>query len=133
MRVFLDTNVLVSAAATRGLCADLFQVVLADHDLVVGETVLAELQDVLEGKLRLSAPTVAEFCGFLRHQGKVVRAGAPLRLKVRDPKDQPILAEAVAGQAEVLVTGDRDLLILGSRAPLPIRAPREFWEILRAQ
>ena len=45
--VFLDTNVVVSAVATRGLCADLFHVVLAEHELVLGETVLTELRPVL--------------------------------------------------------------------------------------
>lgn len=42
MRVALDTNVLVSAIGTRGLCADLMRLVLRDHELVVGEQVLLE-------------------------------------------------------------------------------------------
>lgn len=40
MRVFLDTNVLVSAFATRGLCADLMRHVLAEHDLITGEVII---------------------------------------------------------------------------------------------
>ncbi len=40
MRVALDTSVLVSAVAARGLCADVFNLILAEHDLIVGETVL---------------------------------------------------------------------------------------------
>lgn len=47
MRVFLDTNVLVSAFASRGLCADLFELVLVEHDLVLGRTVLRELNKAL--------------------------------------------------------------------------------------
>jgi type 1 glutamine amidotransferase len=43
VRIALDTNVLVSAVATRGLCADILNLVLAKHQLVVGVTVLAEL------------------------------------------------------------------------------------------
>jgi predicted nucleic acid-binding protein len=42
VRVFLDTNVLVSAFASRGLCADLLELVLLEHDLVSGQTVLRE-------------------------------------------------------------------------------------------
>ena len=132
MRVYLDTNVLVSALATRGLCADLLEAVLADHDLVVGETVLAELQRVLGQKVRLAPKGVAELDAFLRRQGDVVRTDRLLRLKIRDPSDRPILAEAVAGRADVLVTGDRDLLVLAARAPLAIRSPREFWDFLRS-
>jgi len=47
VRVFLDTNVLVSAFATRGVCADLVRFVLAEHTLVTSEVVLRELRRVL--------------------------------------------------------------------------------------
>ena len=47
MRVFFDTNVLVSAFLARGLCADLLRLVLTEHTLVTSEVVLAELSDVL--------------------------------------------------------------------------------------
>ena len=43
MKVFLDTNVLVSAFASRGICADLLELVLLEHDLIVGHNVLREL------------------------------------------------------------------------------------------
>ncbi len=72
MKVFLDTNVLVSAVATRGLCADIFQAILANHDLVVGETVLTELRRVLRKKLRASRDTVEEMDGFLRREAIVI-------------------------------------------------------------
>jgi predicted nucleic acid-binding protein len=52
VRIFLDTNVLASAVATRGICADVFQVALAEHQLVVGEKVLTELHRVLQKKFR---------------------------------------------------------------------------------
>ncbi len=47
MRVFLDTNVLVSAFATRGLSADVFRRALAEHMLLTGEVVLRDLRLVL--------------------------------------------------------------------------------------
>ena len=47
MIVCFDTNVLVSAVATRGLCADIVNAALAEHQLIVGETVLMELRQVL--------------------------------------------------------------------------------------
>ena len=132
MKVFLDTNVLVSAVATRGLCADLFHAVLAEHQLIVGEAVLAELRRVLRQKVRLSAHTIAEMDTFLRGQALVVTDASPLRIRLRDPDDLAVLAEAVAGGADLLVTGDQDLLSVAARAPLPIVTPRGFWEILRA-
>ena len=51
MKVFLDTNVLAAAFATRGLCADLVRYVLAEHQLITGDVVLDELRDVLTKSL----------------------------------------------------------------------------------
>ena len=44
MKVCLDTNVLVAAFATRGLCADLLRTVVTKHELVIGEVILTEEQ-----------------------------------------------------------------------------------------
>ena len=58
MRVCLDTNVLVAAFATRGLCADVFRTVLAEHDLIVGEVILTELRRVLTTKFKVPSNRV---------------------------------------------------------------------------
>lgn len=58
MKVCLDTNVLVAAVATRGLCADVFRTVLAEHELVIGEVIIAELQRVLTTKFKMPADRV---------------------------------------------------------------------------
>lgn len=131
MRVALDTNVLVSAFATRGLCADLLRVVLAEHQLVVGATVLAELRRTLHRKLKVSGDTVDELTAFLRREGTVIDQGPEVDIKIRDKSDLAVLAEAVGGKADVLVTGDRDLLEIADAAPLPILTPRGFWDQLR--
>jgi len=55
VKVFLDTNVLVSGFATRGLCADVIRLVLAEHELVVAQIVLDELKRVLKQKIELPA------------------------------------------------------------------------------
>lgn len=133
MKVALDTNVLVSAFATRGLCADLLQVILAEHELILGATVQQELRHVLRQKLRLSSEMADEVDAFLRRRAMLVAEAPPLDLPLRDPTDLPVLAEAVAGQADVLVTGDRDLQAAPRPTPLPILSPREFWERLRSK
>ncbi len=132
MRVFLDTNLLVSAFATRGLCADVLQVCLVEHQLVLGETVLAELQRILQGKIGLPPGIIQEADVFLRRQAMVVSDAPLLSLAIREREDLPVLAEAIAGNADVLVTGDKDLLDLPSDPPLSILSPRAFWEELRS-
>jgi hypothetical protein len=60
VRVFLDTNVLAAAFTTRGLCADLVRSVLAEHQLITGEVILGELNDVLVKRFRLPASTTKD-------------------------------------------------------------------------
>ncbi len=131
MRVCLDTNVLVAAVATRGLAADVLRLALAEHDLLVPEVVLGELQRVLTTKLKLPATRITEPATFLREHEVIPKPARLLEVEVRDRADAWVLASAVAGGADVLVTGDRDLLVLGSRAPLPVLDPRGFWTLAR--
>jgi putative PIN family toxin of toxin-antitoxin system len=131
VRVFLDTNVLVAAFATRGLCADVLRDALAQHDLLVGKVVLIELERALTRKLRLPDAAVEEILEFLREHEVVPKPRKPASLPVRDLADRWILASAVAASADVLVTGDRDLLDIAAQAPLRILDPRAFWELVR--
>ena len=133
MKVALDTNVLVSAVATRGLCADILQVVLVEHQLVIGQSVLAELRRVLVQKIRVPLPTVDEMDAFLRRQAIVADIGPTLTVKLRDKSDLSVLSQAIGGGAEVLVTGDRDLIDIAFGAPIDILTPRGFWERLRTR
>ena len=131
MRVFLDTNGLVSAFATRGLCADLFRDVLARHELVTGEVVLEELRRALTQRVGVPAEVAEDIDRFLRGYDVVPGPAARLGLGLRDSDDEWIVASAVAGGAELLVTGDADILAAGSALPVPTLAPREAWKALR--
>ena len=130
MRVFLDTNVLVAAFATRGLCADVMRVVLTEHQLITGEVVLTELRKVLGRRIKLPTATIDDILALLREEEVVPKPRKPSEVPVRDPDDRWILASAMVGRADVLVTGDRDLLDIANKAPLPILDPRAFWDLL---
>jgi predicted nucleic acid-binding protein len=52
-------------------------------------------------------------------------------VSIRDPADRWVFATALAGHADVLVTGDQDLLAVREESPLLILEPRAFWELLR--
>ena len=132
MRVSLDTNVLVSATATRGICADVLQLILAEHQLVLGETVLGELRRVLVEKFLVPQDLALETEQFLRREAVIVTTAPALGIQVRDKDDVAVLEEAVAGEAAVLVTGDADLLDAARLAPLNILTPRSFWDNLRS-
>lgn len=131
MRVFLDTNVLAAAFGTRGLCADLVRYVLSEHQLITGDVVLRELRDVLARRFGLPARDIRDIVAFLHEQEVAPKPKQPASMPARDADDPWILASAVAGRSDVLVTGDRDLLEIADAAPLPILSPRGFWEFVR--
>ena len=135
MRIFLDTNVVVSALATRGICADILSLVVSERDLLLSETVLRELERVLGDKFGVPADAVQEAGKFLREEAAtVVQAGRPRpEVALRDPDDVAILAEAVVSNADLLVTGDRDLLDVAANLPVVVASPREFWALLREE
>ena len=131
MRVFLDTNVLVSAFATRGLCADVVRVVFADPELITGEANLEELQRALRDRIKLPSPIIEAIRELLREQTVVPRPAGPASIAVRDQDDSVALASAEAVNADVLVTGDRDLLDVAQQSRIRIVSPRGFWELTR--
>lgn len=132
MRIFADTNVLVSAFTARGLCADLLEIILADHQLMTGEFVLQELQRVLITKLKVPNRKVSDVLQFLRNHHVEPIPDKPSEVKVRDEDDRWVLESAIRAGADILVTGDKDLLaILKQVSQLKIETPRKFWELVQ--
>lgn len=133
MRVFLDTNVLVSAFTARGLCEDLYRYLVACHEIMTGEVNLQELQRILTNRFQASAAQVELVESQLRDRIVVPQPLAPSSLEIRDPDNGWILASAEAGDAEMLITGDRDLLAVADRSTVPILTLRAAWERLRRE
>ena len=133
MKVFLDTNVLASAAATRGLCADVLREVFSSHELFISEQVLSELRRVLRLKFGAGQDLIDDFIWLLEQDSVSAQPGQLPETKLQDKDDLPILGAAVSAGAEVLITGDKELLDLGRIANLEILSPRQFWEKLKAQ
>ena len=128
MKVFLDTNVIASATATRGLCADVLRTVVEFHDLVVSEHLIGELRRILRDKFGASAEMIAEVASLL-HQDTLHAEALPLAdLALKDPADVAIVSSALNGGADILVTGDKELLALKRVGSLQILTPRQFWD-----
>lgn len=132
MKIFADTNVLVSAFTARGLCADLLEVILTDHQLMTGEVVLEELERVLTKKLKIPDSKVSNVVKFLRNFHVEPVPDKPSEIKVRDEDDRWMLESAIRSKADILVTGDKDLLDISKKvSQLRIISPRGFWELLQ--
>ena len=121
---------LASAFGTRGLCADVLRLILREHELVTGEVVLEELRTVLRRKFGVPAKAVTEIESFLRGYQVQPKSRELPGLKLGDRNDLLVIGSALKGEAEILVTGDREMLELDEKLEgLQIVSPREFWNL----
>ena len=133
MRVFLDTNVLVSAVATRGLCADVLREILVSHQLVVSAPLITELKNILRTKIGTPQEIISDFVEILTQDSILSENTKPTNIDLDDKDDILILSTALNGNAELFVTGDKELLELGKIQSMRIVSPRKFWETLKTQ
>lgn len=128
MKVVLDTNVLIAALIARGVCAELVAHCVRQHTILISDFILNELREQLTGKFDCADPDAEEVVEWVKAIGEAV---IPVELEsevCRDPNDDSILAAAVGGRADCIVTGDRDLLILDRFQNVQIVAPADFPE-----
>ena len=131
MKVVLDTNVIVAAFATRGLCAAVFQLCLTKYRIVLSEYILSEVAEKLVDKIHLPHAIVQEIIQFLREHTQIVKPEVIEESVCEDERDLPIRGTALSGNAYFLITGDKDLLSLQKYKNIEILSPREFWKRLR--
>ncbi len=133
MRVVLDTNVLLAGLATHGLCEQLVMLTFRDHVVVLSEHILGEVAKHYVGKFKATEEQAAHVVAVLRSQGEIVEPTTVPTEACADTDDLPVLGTAVAGKAECLVTGDQELLELGSYEGIPVLSPRAFYDRVRAE
>jgi uncharacterized protein len=126
-RVVFDTNLQVSALVFpggRGEAA-LRRIIDETDQLVLSQPVVGELLDVLARKFARDAEELAHIAVFVTELAVIVAPKRRLRI-VKDDPDNRILECAVAGRAEVIVTGDKALLALKLYRKIRIMTLREY-------
>jgi putative PIN family toxin of toxin-antitoxin system len=126
VRIVIDTNVLIAALISQGLCHELMEHCVLNHDLVSSNFILDELHEKLTVKFGYTDAVAREAADLFRAEMEIVDP-TPLSDRVsRDRDDDNILAAAVAGNCDCIITGDKDLLVLGFFRDIKILSPREF-------
>lgn len=129
MRLVFDTNVIVAGLVAQGLCHELVETHLPDHVAILSTRLWDELVEKLRDKFDLDPDDLPLLELYRRHATWV--EPAPLaRPACRDADDDWVLATAVAGEAEAIVTGDCDLLELRAYEGVAILTPRQLIEHL---
>ncbi len=131
MRVVLDTNVLISALLFTGISSDLVPLwQKATITVLLSREILDEYLRVLAyPKFQLSEGEIKslieeELLPFVQ----VIKPGTRIRVVERDPSDNKFLECAVAGKADVLISGDKALLAIRHYRRVRIQTPSRFLE-----
>ena len=127
MKVVFDTNILVSALTFPGGRAEtaLLRIVEEEDELALSKPILDELLGVLARKFSRDAEQLARAALFLSELSLAVKPRRRLRV-VKDEPDNRVLECALAAHADVIVTGDKDLLELREYRGVRIISLREY-------
>jgi len=139
MRAVVDTNILVRALIMpRGTVGPvLLRLRRSEYTLLYAQPLLEELIDVLNRprirhKYSLTEDDIQTVVSLILLRGEAVAPEKHITA-CRDPRDDKFLEVAVTGKADVIVSGDQDLLVLNPFAGIPILPPAGFLQMLDAE
>jgi len=131
MKLVLDSNVIIAAFATRGLCSSLFEYCLESHEVVLSELIIGEVTRNLRKKIKLPRSIAVPIESYLRNVCTMMIPDEIDSSICRDENDLAILGTAKAARAKYIVSGDKDLLILRKYLDIAIIDPRTFWQAVK--
>ena len=125
MRLVVDTNVLIAGLVADGLCRDIVKRRLPACELFTSRALLDELAEILREKFDTRSQDLP-LLQVYEAEATIVRPKPLPKPICRDADDDEVLAAAVAARAEIILTGDDDLLALEEFQGVRILSPRKF-------
>ncbi len=131
MNVTFDTNILVSGfTRTEGRASQaMVNITLRNDDLFISQQIIDELLGVLQNKFNWSATASASVKGWIARNCQMVTPTETLSILADEP-DNRILECAIAANADLIVTGDRQMLTLGNFRQIRIVSLADYLEIV---
>lgn len=133
MRVFIDSNVLVSSFTSNGLSRKLIDILTDEHEIIISPQVLEESSRVIMDKFDVEQSDLDAFLDAITTVAEISLPPYPNRPVIRDPDDIDILAAALKSKADYLVTGDKDLLSVDTEEVIAIVKPRTLFDLLNEE
>lgn len=128
MRIVLDTNVLIAAFISHGACHELLEHISIEHEMILSDVILDEFSEKLSSKFKFDDDTIHSAMQLLRSRASVVDLPQKIDLLCRDADDDFVIATALEGRCDMVISGDKDLTDLKSIKNIPIIRPSDFWK-----
>ena len=132
MKILFDTNVLISVflAFKKGcMCYDIIDHAIENHQLYYTNYIIAEFRKVFQEDFNYPETVINEFAAFVTRFFIKGKTAETIENVCRDPKDDPVLADAASNAIDVIVTGDKDLLVLKNYKGIKIMMPKDYWKL----
>lgn len=127
MRVLFDTNVLISALLTEGLCSKiLFRANKGEFELWTCPFILNEFEEKIETQFLFTKLEIEDAVMLIKEISLITNPDSIITGVCRDADDDAVLACATNALVDYIVTGDKDLLIIGEYEGIKIISPRDF-------
>lgn len=127
MRVVFDTNIFISAFAVRGTQAEkaLLKVIRRTDDLIISKAILDEVLSVLANKFNKDIESLSRTALFISEIAEMVKPEGRLHI-LRDAPDNRILECAIIGNADAVITGDKEMLRLKEYKGIKIISLKDY-------
>lgn len=125
MRVVFDTHVVVAGIVAEGLCREILEIHMPEHTAILSPVLWDELVVTLRRKFGLT-PDDLPILALYRQHAAWCEPAKLAEAVCRDPDDDWVLATALAGEADAIVSGDADLLTLDRYSGIEMLSPRQF-------
>ena len=128
MIILLDTNVLISAIISHGVCFELFEYCIKNHKIIASNYIINEFIEKLDTKFKFTKNEIQEARNIVFEKIIIVEIENIICEKIKNQDDLPILGTAIARECDCIITGDKELQNIKKFKNIDIISPGEFWE-----
>jgi len=129
LKILFDANVIISGFVSQGYSFDVIKDAVNKHEVYCTKYLLKETQKNLSTKFPLSHEAMNSIINTVKKQFIEGKTANTIEKISRDPKDDQILADAVINDIDIIITGDKDLLVFKKYKGIKIISPQDYWKL----
>lgn len=129
MKIFFDTNVIISSFITHGSAAEVFEHCIINHNVFTSSFVIGEFKEKLQSKFGYKKEEIIDAINFIENNFIIITNYKILPEQFcKDKDDDNIIVAALAAKVDCIITGDNELLLLKKYKDIYIISPKDFWQ-----